>query len=420
MLRGVAAALCAVLAACGNGAPDAAGEAFVAAWAAAPSDTFNGLIPAGATLRQFISPHAGGTRLRLRLSNRLGTEPVRLSQVTVGLRDAGPTLQPDSLRVLTFNGETATEIAPGETVVSDPADLAIQPFDALGISFTAAAALQNLPRHYQSLEIPYLALTGDAPFLALPLEQLSNWFLISSLEVQGGDARSTIVALGDSITDGYVPAALCAGVLGSPSVIGQDQRYPDFLQRRLLAAGRTGLSVVNAGIAGNRVNADGFSPQHGPALLARLQPDVFDLPSVRTVILLEGINDLGLQTAPNAEPLIAGLSAAVEQIKARGIRVVLGTITPGRGFCTGPLTVFDPLTPGILSGSAAVDAARQQVNAWIRSGASGADAVLDADACLRDPLNPAYLAAAYDSGDHLHPNASGYQALAECVDLDAL
>ncbi|MDM4770380.1 GDSL-type esterase/lipase family protein [Solimonas sp. SE-A11] len=371
-------------------------------------------------MRQFITPHAGGTRLRLKLSNRLGAQPVELSRVTVGLRDRGPALHPESLRTLTFDGKPAIRLAPGETVTSDFVDLAVQPFDKLGISFTAASNLRNLPRHYQALEIPYLSLAGDAAFLPLPLEQASNWFLVSALEVQGGAARHTVVALGDSLTDGYVPAALCGGILGSPFVIGQDQRYPDYLQRRLFAAGRTQLSVVNAGIAGNRVNADGFSPEHGPALLSRLQQDVLDLPNVRTVILLQGINDLGLQLAPSAEPLIAGLSAAVSQLKAGGVRVVLGTITPGRGFCTGPLSALDPLTPGVLSGSAAVDGARQQVNQWIRGGASGADAVLDADACLRDPLNPSYLARAYDSGDHLHPNVSGYEALAGCVALEAL
>lgn len=419
-LRRLALILSAALAACSSGTQQSAQDDVVAAWAAAPSDTFNGIVPAGATLRQFITPHAAGTRVRLRLSNRLGTEPVNLSQVTVGRRDRGSVLHAESLRTLAFNGKQAVVIAPGETVISDFVDLEFQPFDKLGISLTAASTLRNLPRHYQSLEIPYLSLAGDAAFLPLPLEQASNWFLISALEVQGSEARHTVVALGDSLTDGYVPAALCGGILGSPFVIGRDQRYPDYLQRRLFAAGRTELSVVSAGIAGNRVNADGFSPEHGPALLSRLQPDVLDLPNVRTVILLQGINDLGLQLAPSAEQLVAGLAATVRQLKAGGVRVVLGTITPGRGFCTGPLSLLDPLTLGILSGSAAVDAARQQVNQWVRSGASGADAVLDADACLRDPLNPSYLARAYDSGDHLHPNVSGYEALAGCVDLEAL
>ena len=415
---------------CGQSSvPDPRAQAgWTAAWAAAPSDAYALTLPAGSALRQFITPLADGTHLRLRLSNRLGTQAIALAQVTVGRADRGAALQPGSMRVLRFGGADAVTLAPGASVISDALNFPLQAFERLGITLMLAEPVQQLPRHYQALEIPYLALgsvsvsvadTSGAAFLPLAPEQLASWYLIAALEVQGGSAAQTVVALGDSITDGYVPALPCAGVLTDPATVGANLRYPDLLARRLQQAGRKDLSVVNVGISGNRINADGFSAQHGPSLISRLDADVLSLPNVRSVILLGGINDLGLQTAPDAQALINGLDAATHRLQAAGLRVVLGTITPARGFCAGPLAALDPLTPGILSGSAAVDTARRAVNDWIRA-RSSADAVADFDACLRDPANPSYLAADYDSGDHLHPNTAGYAALAACVPLASL
>lgn len=390
---------------------------------AAPSDTLTMALPANSRLRQFLVPHAGGTRVRVSLSNRLGTQALVLAQVRIGLAadDEGAALLPGSERTLQFDGAPMLTLEPGTSIRSDALEFPLQPFQRVAITLQLAAPVRELPRHYQALEQPYLALgDGENAFVPLALEQVESWYAISALDVQGGAASHTVVALGDSLTDGYTPALPCAGIAADPGSVGAQHRYPDFLAHRLANAGRTDLTVVNAGISGNRVNADGFSPQHGPSLPSRLQADVLDNPGVRTAILLEGINDLGLQAQPDAAALIAGLDRTVNSLQQAGVRVLLGTLTPARGFCTGPLAVLgDAATPGVLSGSAAVDAARLQVNDWIRTHSS-ADGVIDFDACIRDAGNPAFVNPAYDSGDHLHLNAAGYAAMAQCVNLDML
>lgn len=405
---------------------DSRDERWTAAWAAAPSDVAMALpLLPGQTLRQFIAPTAAGTRLRLRLCNRLGSDDISLQRVSIGLRAQDAALIESSLRVLRFGGAEAVTIAAGADLLSDPLDLAFTADDKLGVSYSVAVPVFALPRHYQALETPYLAvddrvaLAGGSGFLPLALQDLQSWFLICGLEVSGGPAQQTVALLGDSLTDGFVAGGLCPP-LGDLAVVGQDLRYPDFLARRLRAAGRDDLALANLGISGNRVLEDGFSASHGPALLARLDAELESLPELRSVVIVSGINDLGLQAQPDAAPLIAGLDAATRKIQKMGLRVLLGTLTPARGFCTGPLPpLLGPYTPGVLSGSAAVDAARQQVNDWIRS-YSRADAVVDFDTCLRDPERPSTLAAVYDSGDHLHPNAAGYEAMAACIRLDQL
>jgi lysophospholipase L1-like esterase len=399
---------------------------WTAAWTAAPSDIATGLpLLPGQTLRQFIAPTASGTRVRLRLCNRLGTADVSLRAVSIGVRDQAAALDADSLRTLRFSGNDAVTIAAGVDVLSDPLDFEFDVGDKLGVSFSVDTLTMALPRHFQALEVPYLAVddrvaaAGASGMLPLPLQDLQSWFLICGLEISGGPAQQTLALLGDSLTDGFVALGLCPP-LGDPAVVGQDLRYPDMLSRRLRAAGRDEFALANLGISGNRVLADGFSASHGPSLLSRIDADVLSLPNLRSVVLVAGINDLGLQTQPDAATLIAGLQQATAALQAAGVRVLLGTLTPARGFCSGPLAQpGGPYVPGLLSGTAAVDTARQQVNDWIRND-SGADVVVDFDACLRDPQAPSFLAAEYDSGDHLHPNVAGYEAMTACIDLGTL
>lgn len=419
-LRRLVLAALVLMAACGrSGGNDTQGSDRVLSWSNAPSDTTNNLpLAPGMVLRQFIAPHAAGTRIRLKLSNRYGTSPVSLAAVSIGVQDSGANLVDGTDRTLSFGGKPEVTLAAGETVFSDALDFAVQPFQKLGISFSTSSPAFSLPRHARATEIAYLSVAG-APFLPLAIEQYASWYVIEGLEVQGGPARQTVVALGDSITDGFNAVIGVPGT-GDPRSFGKDGRYPDFLQKRLLAAGRSDRSVANAGISGNRVIADGLTPDFGPALGTRLQADVLDLPNVRTVILLEGINDLTLQISLKPQAIIDGLDAVVRRLQAAGIRVVLGTLTPSRGAYAAILYMpGGVIEPGLLAGSAEVDAARQLINDWIRT-RSSADAVVDFDACLRDPAAPSYLLAEYDSSDHLHPNIAGYAAMADCVDLNTL
>jgi lysophospholipase L1-like esterase len=207
-----------------------------------------------------------------------------------------------------------------------------------------------------------------------------------------------VVCLGDSITDGVT------------STVGADDRWPDYLARRLLKLPpQQRFGVLNAGISGNRVLLDGaaLAPGYaaaGQSAVARVQRDVLSRTNVRTLILFEGINDLiWLPSQLDPQQITGGLRQIIQQAHAVGVRVISATLTPAGGYTGGGF-------------GAPQEAARQAVNAWIRH--SGVpDAVLDFDAVLRDPSDPGVIAPWYDSGDNLHPNDAGYQALANSINL---
>jgi lysophospholipase L1-like esterase len=223
---------------------------------------------------------------------------------------------------------------------------------------------------------------------------------LSGLIVETPKAPTTVVALGDSITD------------GNGSKPGANTRWPDALAERLAPRG---VGVLNAGISGGRLMKDGM----GRAALERAGRDVFAQPGVRAVIVLLGTNDIGWPGGPfapqepamRAEELIQGFRQLIEMAHAHNVRIVAGTITPNERALEG--------TPLAGHHSPEKDKVRQAVNRWIRE--SGAfDAVVDFDALLRDPARPIRLKAAMDSGDHLHPGDAGYKAMAAAIDLDAL
>ena len=226
----------------------------------------------------------------------------------------------------------------------------------------------------------------------------AHWFLISGVDVRERAGGAAIVALGDSITDGHA----------APD--NTDTRWPDDLARRLHASPATRrLSVLNAGIGGNRLLLYGL----GPDTLARFGRDVLAQTGVRYLILLEGVNDLGTATrvdsfsAAQHTVLVHQIIGAYQQIilraHAHGITVIGATITPYGG--------FDYYHP-----QAASEADRQAINAWIRQ-PGHFDAVIDFDRVVRDPKHPDRMLPAYDSGDHLHPSPAGYRAMAAAIPL---
>lgn len=360
-----------------------------------------------ATLRQIVHLTVGGKELRVRLSNAFGTTPLMILSVHVARPVSKETGSVDALsdKALTFAGSPSVTIPAGANYYSDPIA-----FDAPALSDVAITLYLEVPpaqetSHPGSRETSFLVHGNHVADATLSgATAVAHWFFISGIDVRqnGGGVASAggaaIVALGDSITDGHATAD------------NSDTRWPDDLARRLQASPATSrLSVLNVGTGGNRLLLDGL----GPSALARFDRDVLAQTSVRYLILLEGINDLGTATrlapisAAQHTLLVHQMIGACEQVilraHAHGITVIGGTITPDGG--------SDYYHPSTVN-----EADRQAVNAWIRQ-TGHFDAVVDFDRVVRDPKHPDRLLPAYDSGDHLHPSADGYRAMAAAIPL---
>jgi lysophospholipase L1-like esterase len=349
----------------------------------------------------------------LRFSNAFGTRPVTLDGVFVGLQGVGGTVVKGTNQPVTFAGQKSLTLEPGATAFSDGVAL---PFVAgtdrrlltgrkLAISFHAVGATGPMTWHAKALQTSYLTAPragsrgSDESDTGFPFTTTS-WFFLDAVDVLAPSGTTAVVAFGDSITD------------GTASTLNGDDRWPDVLSRRLHAAYGERISIVNAGIGGNRVTSP---PEYslaspfagGPSALARLDRDVLSLSGVAAVIWLEGINDFSAGVA--AEDVIAGLKRGVERMRARNLRVIGATITPTAGAAG-------------AAGNPATEAKRQAVNDFIRTGGLY-DAVADFDAATRDAATGGLRAAFIPNstiggaGDRLHPNRAGYQAMAESIDI---
>jgi lysophospholipase L1-like esterase len=347
------------------------------------------------TLRQVVRTSAGGRSVRISVSNEFSTLPIEIGGAGVSLRRRDATITWGTPRVLTFGGSRAITIPPGSDVLSDPADLEIAPLSDLAIDLflRGDTAPMTITMHPSALSTTYLSSPGDhVGEIVFPVRERSqSWLLLTRVDVRPAAAGAVIVAIGDSITDG----------IGSTP--NSHARWTDELARRLQAsAGTRHASVVNLGIGGNRLLTDG-PPHSSVSLTTRYDREVLDLPGVRAVIVMAGINDIGLDRA-GAEAIVAGYQRLVQSTRARAVRIVGATLTPYRG-----AGYYRPEG----------EATRQAVNRWIRT--SGAfDAVIDFDAVLRDSREPSRLQTQYDSGDHLHPNDAGYKAMGAAIDLALL
>lgn len=411
----------------GSGADTAAH--FVASWSNAPSDALITPPLVGQTVRQFVAPHWSGNVLRLRLTNRYSQQSLTLDGVHIAQESpAGrPAVVAGSTCPLTFGGQSRVTLAAGETVVSDAIHFPLRAFERVGISFHAPSVVLQMTRLLSGRETPYISVPGNfaatasgAAFVPAPLSLTNNFLVIEALEVTAAPPVRTLVTIGDSITAGS--GDFYSGVLGlyntDPNV-GEDQRYPDFLARRLLQAGMP-LAVVNQGIGGNRLLSAGMVPQYGVSLLERFDADALAVVGVSDILVLIGTNDLGTTdpaSMPSAEAMVAGYTALIERAHAAGLNIILGTLTPAKGALTGQLPLDLQEAFGLMHGSPEAAAARTAVNEWIRT-QTLSDGIVDFHACLDDPARPGYLPADYNSGDSLHPSAAGYAAMAECVDLN--
>jgi lysophospholipase L1-like esterase len=352
----------------------------------------------GQTVRQIIRTSVGGSKVRVRLSNECGTTPLSIGSVTVARHASGPSVVAGSSRTLTFSGRAAFTIPAGAPALSDPIDFDVPVLGDLAISIYLPQATTASTVHSLGLSTTYVSPSGDyADAVVMPTAAtVPSWYFLSGVTTNGNGRSAAIVALGDSITDGFA------------STVDTNRRWPNLLAVRLQARPQyRHVAVLNQGISGNRTLFDLI----GPNAQARLDRDVLNAPGARWLIVLEGINNIGIPGAfglasqqVSAEDIIAGHQQIIARARERGLKVYGGTLTPFEG------TTF----PGYYT--AAGEAKRQAVNAWIRN-SRAFDAVIDFDKAIRDPANPGRMLPAYDSGDHLHPNDAGYQAMANAVDL---
>ena len=333
---------------------------------------------------------AGGTAIRLRLSNEISTGQLRIGAVHVALAGDDGAIVPGSDQAVTFEGSTAPVIPAGAPLLSDTVALKVPPLAHVVVSIYVPGSAEHLTGHPLGVATTRIG-SGDqtgAPDVTGSTTKMR--YILSGIDVSGGPATSTIVTFGDSITDGAL------------STDNADHRWPDILAERLRAAGKTSFAVANAGISGNRLLATGA----GPAALARLDRDVLSVPGVRYLVILEGVNDIGNPTArkaplPRPEDLIGAYRQIIARAHDRGIKVIGATILPYKG-------------AGYYSDAG--DAVRVAVNAWIRA-PGHFDGVIDFDRIVADKTDPLTMAPAYDSGDRLHPGDDGYRAMAAAVDL---
>ncbi len=362
------------------------------------------LVFSNQTLREVVHISVGGDMVRVRLSNVHGTSAVHIGSAHLALRTTASSIDPSSDRLLTVSGRSEFLIPPNAILLSDPVSLSVTPQSDLAISLFLPDQVNGAGVHYLGLQTNYLG-AGDqttAAALRTPTS-VSWWAFLTAVDVASSDpASATIVTFGDSITD------------GANSTSNTNQRWPDLLGARLIAAGMGNLGIANAGISGNRMLHDAkLSITAGTSGLERFGRDVLEQPGVKYVIILLGINDIGqpgtgsadIADAVTSDDLIAGLQQMADRAHQMGIKVYGCTLTPFT-----PTTLVNYFSPE-------KEIKRKAVNDWIRTGVAF-DAVIDFDRIVQDPDNPDHMLPAYDSGDHLHPGNAGYHAMADAIDLN--
>lgn len=393
-----------------GGAVHSAAAKWVTTWSASPAAAVPGTLSAtgfsNQTVRNIVFTSVGGNAARVQLTNTFGSTPLQVGHVTIAVSGTGASVVSGTVHDVTFGGSPSIEIPAGAQVISDPVSMRVPALADLAVSVYLPDATGPATFHSDAQQVNWVSTAGDHAADAAAgafTTQSQSWYFVDDVTVQSpAPALGTVVAFGDSITDGF------------HSTVGANARWPNYLARRLDALpGPTALSVADEGISGNRVLND--SECCGVNALARLQRDVLDQTGVREVILLEGINDFGFSALPpnpiydpttdvSADQVIAGYKQIIAMAHSRGLKIFGATLTPFKG---------------AAYYTSAGEQKRETVNAWIRT--SGAfDGVIDFDKAVRDPSDPLIINPAYDSGDHLHPNDAGYQVMANAISLKML
>ncbi|MGY0233006.1 SGNH/GDSL hydrolase family protein [Longispora urticae] len=387
---------------------------WVGTWAAGstPGSVAGGSSMVGFTnqsLRQIVHTSVGGEALRIRLSDQYGLNAsVTIGHATVALPDlTTPDLSdidPASVRELTFNGKTSVVQKKGTDILSDPLTFAVGAQQDLVVTLFFPVATGSTTFHFQSRQISYVAAGDRTNEATVPgAVARENFYFLAGVDVLREKAGGSVVIFGDSIAN------------GTNSTLNGNKRWPDALAGRLIATPRGDRvpGVLNLGIAGNRVTKDGLEPiaggggfaEVGNSALFRLQHDALSQAGVGTVLVELGINDIWMSNE-SPEAIIDGLHQIAIQVRQKGLKVVACTLMP-----------YENATSAVWTPER--EATRLAVNEYLRT-SSDFDGLVDFDKVMRDPAAPSKLRAEFDSGDHIHPNDAGYQAMANAVNLNLL
>ncbi|KAJ3808385.1 extracellular GDSL-like lipase/acylhydrolase [Lentinula aff. lateritia] len=366
-----------------------------------PNPPFNGsaAVFVNSTLRQTLHMSVGGTQIRVRFSNVFGVNNLDITAATIAFPlDGAPgasAIDTKTLISLTFSGNTSFSIPNGALVVSDPVYFPIQSLSTLAVTIYLqdgqnGFSVTSHPGSRTTTWMSFGNLVTASNITSASATSIEHWYFISAVEVWSNSPSSSAFAIiGDSITDGR----------GSDD--NKNNRWPDlFLARMQQNKATSGISVNNQAAGGNRVLADGL----GPNALGRIDRDVLAQSGVKYAMIFEGVNDIGVADPSEESQTLIGdqLISAYKQIVTRihtfGIPVFAATITP---FGSPPNTTIQPYSNPVR------EATRQRVNAYIRTPGSF-DHFIDFDKVVADPNNPSQLNPAFNSGDFLHPNVSGY------------
>lgn len=377
--------------------------------------THNGLN--NQSVRLIVHTTIGGSQVRIRLTNQHGDQAVTVGQATVAKPDLSTAneadIVPSTLKELRFNGQPSAVMQKGATLLSDPVSLPVGSQRDLVVSVYFPTPTGPTTFHSTSMQTNFVGptnLVDQTSGAGYTTTRTCCWFFLSGVDVTASDAAGPVVVLGDSLAD------------SNGSTLDANHRWPNFLYARLASSeGNDAPAVLNAGLAGNRLNHDGTEPgaggfpgfdELGSNALGRLDDDVFAETNPRTVITDLGINDIWMSD-DSADAIIATLRQLNQQIKQHGLRSLVATLGPFEG-----LAPFDPSDPNLVW-TPEKEATRQAVNDYLRH-STEFDGVIDFDKVLRDPANPAQLKPSLDSGDHIHPNDLGNQLMANAVPLGLL